>query len=119
MPKVYQPVVIEKAETLIEVLIESEFFSDYEIESYDFARNYLCDKLTDKFLLGELDESDGESLFSEDEFSVFLREIIAGSILNELKMKGLVESYEDDNTEEMFFLTEMGKNHLKKNEEGV
>jgi predicted transcriptional regulator len=41
---------------------------------------------------------------------------VAGTILNELKTKGLVNSYEDDNTEEMFFLTEKGKKVLKNDE---
>ena len=52
-------------------------------------------------------------MFTEDEFEVILRELVAGSVLYELKDKGLVDSYEDDNTEEMFFLTEEGKKHLK------
>jgi DNA-binding PadR family transcriptional regulator len=38
---------------------------------------------------------------------------VAGSILYELKDKGYVNSYEDDNTEEMFFLTKKGKKYLK------
>jgi len=39
--------------------------------------------------------------------------MVAGSVLNELKNSGLVDSYEDDNTEEMFFLTKKGKKLLK------
>jgi predicted transcriptional regulator len=42
-----------------------------------------------------------------------LREIAAGTVLFELKKSGLVDSYEDDTTEEMFFLTEKGKQFLK------
>ena len=45
---------------------------------------------------------------------IYLKEIIAGTLLNELKNKGLVNSYEDDDTEETFFLTDEGKEHLKK-----
>ena len=113
MNKIYQPIVIEKTNELIESLVD--FFRDYEIESTEFAYNYFCDKLTDKFINGELDEEKGDSLFlfTEDEFEVILRELVAGSVLYELKHKGLVDSYEDDNTEEMFFLTEEGKKHLK------
>jgi hypothetical protein len=33
--------------------------------------------------------------------------------LFELKEKGFVDSYEDDNTEEMFFLTDEGKKFVK------
>jgi hypothetical protein len=108
----YQPIVIEKTTEILCILEESNFFKDYEIENFDFAIKYLNDKLTEKFILGELDE-ESEDLFEEEEFNVILREIIAGTILTELKQKGLVNSYEDDNTEELFFLTKKGKKMLK------
>lgn len=112
MNKIYQPSVIEKADELIEILKEENFFNDYEIEDFSFAKRYLSDKLTEKFILGTLEPED-DDIFSEQEYEVMLREIVAGSILNELKMKGLVDSYEDEDTEEMFFLTPKGKKHLK------
>lgn len=108
----YQPIVIEKTTEILCILEESNFFKDYEIENFDFAIKYLNDKLTEKFILGELDEQ-SDNLFGEEEFNVILREIIAGTILTELKHKGLVNSYEDDNTEELFFLTKKGKKVLK------
>jgi hypothetical protein len=112
MSKIYQPIVIERADEMVEILSESNFFNDYEIENSGFAREYLLDKLTDKFIQGKYDFEEDE-LFDEEEFEVVLREIVAGSILYELKEKGLVDSYEDDTTEEMFFLTEEGKRLLK------
>ena len=113
MNKIYQPIVIEKSNEIIESL--KEFFNDYDIKSMEFAQKYLCDKLTEKFIIGELDEDLDETLylFDDEEFETILRELIAGSVLYELKVKGLVDSYEDDTTEEMFFLTEKGKNELK------
>jgi len=113
MDKIYQPIVIEKANDIIESL--SDFFLDYEIESLDFAKQYMYDKLTEKFISGELEEDEVGNvlLFTESEFEVILKELIAGSILYELKDKGMVESYEDDTTEETFFLTKKGKKHLK------
>lgn len=116
MSKIYQPIVIEMANDIITDLTESEFFSDYEIQSTVFAEKYLLDKLTEKFILGELENEDDEFLgvFNDDEFEVVLREIVAGSVLYELKEKGLVDSYEDDTTEEMFFLTKKGKRVMKK-----
>jgi hypothetical protein len=108
----YQPIVIEKTTEILCILEESNFFKDYEIENFDFAIKYLNDKLTEKFILGELDE-ESDNLFGEEEFNVILREIVAGTILTELKQKGLVNSYEDDNTEELFFLTQKGKKMLK------
>ncbi len=112
MTKIYPPSVIEKTDDLIKILIEERFFDDYEIENYDFATNYLRDKLTEKFILGTL-ESEEDDVFTEEEYETILREIVAGSVLYELKEKGLVDSYEDDDTEEMFFLTEEGKKLLK------
>ena len=116
MNKIYQPIVIEMTNEIISDLTESLFFEDYEIQSTAFAEKYLLDKLTDKFILGELEGDDDEFLgvFNDDEFEVVLREIVAGSVLYELKEKGLVDSYEDDTTEEMFFLTKKGKRVMKK-----
>lgn len=116
MDKIYQPIVIEMCDEIITDLVETEFFKDYEIESTDFARKYLLDKLTEKFILGELENDEDEFLgvFNDDEFEVVLREIVAGSVLYELKSRGLVDSYEDDTTEEMFFLTKKGKKLMKK-----
>ena len=116
MNKIYQPVVIEMTNEIISDLTESLFFEDYEIQSTTFAEKYLLDKLTEKFILGELEGDDDEFLgvFNDDEFEVVLREIVAGSVLYELKEKGLVDSYEDETTEEMFFLTKKGKRVMKK-----
>ena len=116
MNKIYQPVVIEMMNEIISDLTESLFFEDYDIQSTVFAEKYLLDKLTEKFILGELENDDDEFLgvFNDDEFEVVLREIVAGSVLYELKEKGLVDSYEDDTTEEMFFLTKKGKRVMKK-----
>lgn len=115
MPKIYQPIVIKEMELIIEDLIETKFFKDYEITDYTFAKSHLSDILTDKFIDGQLDED--EILFDEDEFTKILQEIVAGSVLYELKGKGLVDSYSDDNTEEMFFLTEEGKKLLNENQD--
>lgn len=116
MSKAYQPIVVEETENIIQGLIESEFFNDYEITDYTFARQYVLDLLTQKFIDGLLEDEDLE-LFTEDEFTKILQEIVAGSLLYELKEKGLINSYEDDNTEETFFLTEEGKKLLNNGNE--
>ena len=109
MSTIYQPIVIEKSNEIIESL--TDLFTDYEIMSLEFTKKYLCDKLTEKFIEGNLDNDDEGSIliFTDDEFEIMLREIVAGSVLYELKDKGLVDSYQDDTTEEMFFLTKKGK----------
>lgn len=108
MKNIYQPIVIERANEIMNVLRETDFFFEYEIEDESFAMTYLCDKLTDKFIKGELDES-VENLFHEDDMEQFLKEIVAGSLLYELQSKGIIDSIEDENNEERFFLTEKGK----------
>lgn len=111
MSKIYPKPVIEKTELLIEGLKESNFFEEYEIEDLTFIREHLNNLLTEKFIKGELE--DDNPLFLEDEFEQLLKELVAGSVLHQLKVKGFVDSYEDDSTEEMFFLTEMGKKYIK------
>lgn len=117
MAKAYQPIVIEETDNLIQGLIESEFFLDYDITDYSFAREYILDELTQKYVDGLFDDSEDSEveIFTEDEFTKLLQKIVAGSLLSELKERGLINSYEDDNTEETFFLTEEGKKLLKDN----
>jgi hypothetical protein len=112
MKKTYQPEVIQHTENLIEGLKDSNFFEDYEIIDLTYTRQYLNELFTGKFIEGKLGE-DIDGIFSEKEFEIMLREIAAGTVLFELKKSGLVDSYEDDTTEEMFFLTEKGKQFLK------
>ncbi len=114
MSKVYQPIVIEEAENILQGLIESEFFIDYDITDYTYSKQYLLDVLTEKYINGLLDDDETE-LFTEAEFEQILKELVAGTVLYELKQKGYVNSYEDENTEEMFFLTEEGKKYLQNN----
>ena len=116
MAKAYQPIVIEETDNLIQGLIESEFFLDYDIIDYSFARQFILDELTQKYIDGLFDESEDAELFTEDEFTKLLQKIVAGSLLSELKERGLVSSYEDDDTEETFFLTEEGKRLIRKSD---
>lgn len=111
MAKAYQPIVIEETENLLKGLIISEFFSDYQIDDVSYAREYILNKMTEKYISGQLTDEETE-LFSEEEFTQMLKEIVAGTILDDLKKKGYINSYEDDETEEMFFLTEEGKEYL-------
>jgi predicted transcriptional regulator len=112
MSKIYQPIVIKKTEEIIKTLIESKLFEDYDIKTTEYATKYFLDKLTEKFILGEID-LDYDMLFTEDEFDRCIRDVILGSIFTKLKENGYVNSYEDDDTDETFFLTEKGKEYLK------
>lgn len=115
MSKVYQPIVIEESENILLGLIESKFFEDYEITDLTFARGYILEVMNEKYIDGLLNGDDeSDELFTEEEFTKILQELVAGSVLYELKESGYINSYTDDSTEEMFFLTEKGKEHLKK-----
>jgi hypothetical protein len=107
----YQPVVVQKMEEIINYLIESKFFEENEIGDLEFSKNYLLDALTQKFIDGNLD---GE-IFTEEEFITCLKEMVAGSVLNELKKKGYVETYDDEEKGELYFLTQKGKDYIKDN----
>jgi predicted transcriptional regulator len=111
MEKIYQPIVVKRTDEIIEILVDSNFFIDYELSNTETARKFILDELTSKFIKGDLDMEHDE-LFTEEEFTTVLNKIIAGTILGDLKEKGLLNSYEDDDTEETFFLTDEGKEML-------
>lgn len=105
MKKTYQPSIIEKANELVETLVSIEFFKDYFITDYEPAREIFAEELTKKFISGSLDEP----VFTDVEWVEIMKIIVATDTLNSLKEKGLITSYSDDSTEEVFFLTEKGK----------
>ena len=107
----YLPKIQEITEEIIASLVEDNYFTEFEISSEDYARKRISDELTRKFLENGLDNED-EGYFSEDEFDTILKEIIAEDVLRSLQKNGLIDSYEDDETEEMFFLTDLGKNRV-------
>jgi DNA-binding transcriptional regulator YhcF (GntR family) len=107
MTDVYQPIVIEKSLEIINSLNEAGFFIEMKVESKDFAYHHLCKKLTTKFIEGKLHGDD--EVFTVEEMEKILNEIIVGTVLMELENEGLVNSIEDENNEQVFFLTEKGK----------
>jgi hypothetical protein len=109
----YLPKIQEITEEIITTLVEDDYFTEFEISSQDYARKRISDELTRKFLENGLDNEE-EGYFSEDEFDTILKEIIAEDLLRTLQKNGLIDSYEDDETEEMFFLTDLGKTHVDK-----
>lgn len=96
---------------MIDILEEIGFFEEYEIENKDFTMEYLCEALTQKFILDGLD--DEEPLFSEKNLNKCIAEIVAGSYLFEMKKNGILDSIEDENNEETFFLTKRGRRLAK------
>jgi hypothetical protein len=109
----YLPKIIEVSEEMVNILIEDQFFDDFEITDYTYAKKRFCDELTAKFIAGDLDFEDDE-LFTDEELDAILKEIAAESVLSTLKKSGFINSYEDDVTEETFFLTEKGKKEIER-----
>lgn len=121
MSKIYQPIVIKRTDEIITFLKESGFFSEFQIENTEYAKKYMSDILTTKLIEGKIN-MEYDEIFTEEEFDKILVEITAGSYMHELKKKGMVDSYEDDETEERFFLTEMGLkmiDEIKKNNNSI
>ena len=102
----YQQKVKEKAVQIIEVIDNTGFFEENGIENKDYAFDKICEKLTEKFIIGELDEG---PCFSVSEMDIILKEIIVMNILGKLINDGIVQSYQDDDNEEVFFLTDLGR----------
>ena len=50
--------------------------------------------------------------FQRYAFADILKEIVAEDLLRSLQKKGLINSYEDDETEEVFFLSDLGKKEI-------
>ena len=92
-------------------MVEDDYFVDFEISSQDYARKRISDELTKKFLENGLDNEE-EGYFNEEEFDIILKEIIAEDVLRTLQRGGYINSYEDEDTEEMFFLTDLGKKQV-------
>lgn len=109
MNKVFQPIVIDRANEFIETLKSINFFVENEIECSDYTLNYLCEVLTQKFIDGGDLYSEFNEMFTDEEGEEILGHIVAGTVLNNLKEKGILDSYEDENTEEVYFLSELGK----------
>lgn len=109
----YLPKIEELTEEIIQTLIEDKFFEDFEIEDYSYARTRISEALTSKFIINGLEDEE-YGIFTDEEFDRILKEIAAEDVLRSLQKKGLINSYEDENTEETFFLTEKGREEMKK-----
>lgn len=100
-------------ENIMEGLRESFFFEDYSIKE-DYAVKIFSEMLMDVYVSNPSLDLDGQPFFwDEDQFDFILKKIVTGSIMYELKEDGILESYEDEDTEETFFLTKKGKEFSK------
>lgn len=112
MIKNYQPIVVDNATRMFEVLEEENFFTDFQIENREFVFEYFCDFFTEKFIKG--DYEDMNINITNEEMEKCLIEITIKDSLYTLTEEGIVGIIEDENNEEQFFLTDLGKNIVKK-----
>ena len=68
----------------------------------------MCESLLEKFLLGE------ELLWNDEEINQVLKLSIVHSSLKKLKEKGLVDFIQNEEGEEIIFLTENGRETAQK-----
>lgn len=101
----FQPSIIETATAIVEGLKESGFFIEEDVRDFKEAHKMICEALTQKFIR----DSSNDEYFTEDEFSDLLGMIVANDVILRLKSKGIINSYGDENVEEVFFLTNKGK----------
>ena len=111
MKIIYQPIVIEYTEIYLQLLINSDTLKNWGVTDFTYAKEYISNKLTEKFINNGLDNIN--EIFDSNESLIIIKDIIIGSMIQKLKDIGYVNSYEDENTEEHIFLTEAGKKYIK------
>jgi hypothetical protein len=110
MEKIYPEEVKKVADSIVAILKEDGFFNSDLFQTTTFAEKYFRETLLEKFLSGR-----SLDLGEDEEMSQHLDKVMDGSVLYELKTMGLMDSYEDEDTKEIFFLTEKGKIFKKEN----
>jgi hypothetical protein len=113
MKKTYQPFIIKKVNEILEILKD-------DINPSEHIKERLCMILTKKFIDGNLSaEDDVRMVFdSEEELLRFVNECYTYESLVSLMEKGFVNVYDDDD-DELFFLTEKGKQYVEKMKKNV
>ena len=110
MGKIYPEKVIIAGDKIFNALCEEDLFEDYSKKELEAAKTILYDDLTDKFIN---DQFNGDvPIYSEEELASLLNKIVISSILDMMEEEGLVNSYEDEETEKVYFLGEKGKEAL-------
>lgn len=100
------PEPVEKfSQSLFDTLCKTEFFSENDITSevvFQKAKGHIQKAVFESWL------EDGETKMTEEILETLLRKIMAENLLHSLHEKGMIDYVEDENGEEVFFLTEKG-----------
>lgn len=112
MSKVYPEKVIIAGNRIFDYLTkEDEVFMEFTEKEIVAGKEILFDHLTEKFLNDEFD--DDKPMYSEEELDDILNQILVNNVLNGMEEDGILNSYEDENTEKIFFLSDKGKEIAK------
>ena len=101
-------IVKRKVETVLNVIRKSGYFEIFELKE-DYARKEITHTVLEEYT--KQMSSNFEMTWGDKRIGEMLSRICVGSILHELKEEGIVGTYEDENTEEVFFLTKKGKKY--------
>jgi hypothetical protein len=77
---------------IMDGLILTNFFKDFEIEDLSFAENHIKEFLIKKQNQGYDITNENDDLFDDEEFDELLQNIIAGSSITELKNNGVIRN---------------------------
>lgn len=106
----YPNSVSEFSGNLVEGLKEFGFFiEEPDVDPSILFKNF-CEEFMPKWIEGKEPE---DYLENEEVFQKVIIKSITESILTDLKEKGIVDSVEDENGEEVFFLTTEGKKEVE------
>jgi hypothetical protein len=101
-------VVRRKVETVLDVIRKSGYFEIFDLKE-DYARKEITHTVLEEY--AKQMSTNFEMTWGDKKIGEMLSRIFVGSILHELKEEGIVGTYEDENTEEVFFLTKKGKKY--------
>ena len=101
-------IVKRKVETVLNVIRKSGYFEIFDLKE-DYARKEITHTVLEEYT--KQMSSNFEMTWDDKRIGEMLSRIFVGSILHELKEEGIVGTYEDENTEEVFFLTKKGKKY--------
>lgn len=101
-------IVKRKVETVLNVIRKSGYFEIFDLKE-DYARKEITHTVLEEYT--KQMSSNFEMTWGDKRIGEMLSRIFVGSILHELKDEGIVGTYEDENTEEVFFLTKKGKKY--------
>jgi len=107
----YPDCVSRYGKKIVEVLNTANFFNEEPDVIPSILYKNFCDDGLKKWIDG--DDMESPSDISENDFEKILSVSMAESVLIDLKVRGLVDSIEDENGVEMFFLTKLGRESCK------